>query len=252
MAIHNLYKPIGISPLDLIENFKKKNPELINEKMTYAGRLDPIADGVVLILSGEDRFDKDDFLKLDKKYKAQILFGIKSDTFDILGMPSDPIDTSTLDIKSKVKLDELIGTHNIKVPSYSSVIVGKKPLFEWARSNQLDQISIPEREMTIKSAELIESSTVESQDLLNQIETKIKLVQGDFRQDEIIESWRSILSTTNSKFSTITIDLHVTSGTYIRSIAHELGAKLGCGAILFSLTRTAVGNHNIHDSVKTV
>jgi tRNA pseudouridine55 synthase len=38
------------------------------------------------------------------------------------------------------------------------------------------------------------------------------------------------------------------SGTYIRSLAHELGQKLGCGAHLFQLTRTKIGNFHLNDS----
>ncbi len=250
MPILNLHKPIGISPLDLIEKYKDQNPESADQKMTYAGRLDPMAEGVVLILTGEDRHKKDEFLKFDKKYRAQIIFGIESDTSDLLGLSSKPIDTSNLEVQSKLDVDKLIGTHSIKVPPYSSVIVDRKPLFEWARSNQLNQISIPEREMTIKNAELAESSTITSSNLLKLIKDRIKLVQGDFRQDQILDSWKTNLSKADLTFSTITIDLHVASGTYIRSIAHELGKQFGCGALLMSLERTAVGVYTVESTKK--
>ena len=45
--ILNIYKPVGISPLDAIKTLKEKYPELKDEKMTYAGRLDPLAEGVL-------------------------------------------------------------------------------------------------------------------------------------------------------------------------------------------------------------
>ncbi len=253
MAIHNLYKPIGISPLDLIDQYNAKNPKLSDQKMTYAGRLDPMAEGVVLILSGEDRHKKDEYLKLDKKYRAQMLFGIESDTYDVLGMPSKSMHANVLPLpKGELDgvADYLIGTHPIKVPPYSSVIVNRKPLFEWARSGQIDQVDIPEREMTVKSAALIESKTINSADLLKLIESKIQKVKGDFRQEQILKSWRKKLRGQTQIFKVLTIDLHVTSGTYIRSLAHELGQKLGSGAILLGLTRTAVGEYTIDNSTK--
>jgi len=255
MAILNLHKPIGISPLNLIDAYKKSHPEFADQKMTYAGRLDPMAEGVVLILTGDDRHKKDEYLKFDKKYRAQILFGIESDTYDLLGLPKIlPLPKGELEgvagIRSKLDVDELIGTRLMRVPPYSSVIVDRKPLFEWARSNELDQISIPEREMAVKNIDFIESSTITSSDLLNLIEDRIKLVKGDFRQDQILDSWKINLNDPKLTFSTITIDLHVASGTYIRSIAHELGKQFGCGALLMSLERSAVGVYTVENSIK--
>ena len=46
----------------------------------------------------------------------------------------------------------------------------------------------------------------------------------------------------------ITLDIHCSSGTYIRSLAHDLGKALGCGAYLTSLRRTLVGDHKIENS----
>ena len=50
--IFNIYKPVGISTLDTIKLLKEKYPELKNEKMTYAGRLDPMAEGALIVLAG--------------------------------------------------------------------------------------------------------------------------------------------------------------------------------------------------------
>ena len=253
MAILNLYKPVGISPLDLIEEYKKQHPECGDQKMTYAGRLDPMAEGVVLILSNEDRFLKDDFLKFDKTYRAEILFGVETDTYDVLGIPNVfTIAKATQEViaEAKSSINNLIGTRLIKVPPYSSVIVNKKPMFEWARNNQLDRIAIPEREMTVKSAVTIESSSISPAELLNLIESKVKLAQGDFRQEEIVKAWNNVLRNSKNSFVKLKIDFHVTSGTYIRSLAHELGQQLGCGSILLGLTRTAVGEYNVENSTK--
>lgn len=247
MAIYNLYKPVGISPLDLIKIFKEKNTDLKENKMTYAGRLDPMAEGVVLILSDEDRYKKDEFLKFDKTYQAEILFGVETDTYDVLGIPQFISTNSDIKFDSSI-IKSLIGTQFINVPIYSSIIVNSKPLFEFARKDKLDDVKVPKRKMTVIDADYLKSSLIDGQDLLKQIEEKIKLVYGDFRQEEIIKSWRCILKDSKIKFLTIKINLHVTSGTYIRSIAHELGKKLGCGAILLNLSRTSVGRYNIKDS----
>ena len=63
------------------------------EKMTYAGRLDPLASGLMIILSGDDVHKKPDSPGLDKSYTAEILIGVETDTYDILGIPTELSDT---------------------------------------------------------------------------------------------------------------------------------------------------------------
>ena len=85
-AFLKLDKKSGETPLECINRFKVNNPEYKNDKMTYAGRLDPLASGVLLVLVGEECKNKEEYLKLDKEYELTILFGFKTDSFDILGM----------------------------------------------------------------------------------------------------------------------------------------------------------------------
>ncbi len=82
-----LYKKEGETPLETIEGFKKENPEYSEQKMTYAGRLDPMAEGVLIVLVGEECKNKDKYLGLDKEYEFEILWGFETDTYDILGIP---------------------------------------------------------------------------------------------------------------------------------------------------------------------
>lgn len=64
-----LDKNAGETPLECINRFKAENLEYKGEKMTYAGRLDPLASGVMLVLTGEECKNKDKYLKLDKEYR---------------------------------------------------------------------------------------------------------------------------------------------------------------------------------------
>ncbi len=82
-----IYKPVGLTPLQAIQKFKEKHPEYKKAKIGYAGRLDPLAEGVLLVLVGEENKKIREYLKFDKEYKAEILFGISSDSHDVLGMP---------------------------------------------------------------------------------------------------------------------------------------------------------------------
>ncbi|MFH1358826.1 MAG: hypothetical protein ABIH37_02990 [archaeon] len=84
--IVNIYKPIGLSPLQAIEKFKIKHREYKKVKIGYAGRLDPMAEGVLICLVGDENKKIGQYMRFDKEYKAEILLGLKSDTNDVLGV----------------------------------------------------------------------------------------------------------------------------------------------------------------------
>ncbi|MDE1988462.1 MAG: hypothetical protein KGJ58_03695 [Patescibacteria group bacterium] len=83
----NIYKKAGETPLETISRFRADNQEYQKEKITYAGRLDPLAEGVLILLVGDAVYEKEKYLKTDKEYEAEILFGFETDTYDILGLP---------------------------------------------------------------------------------------------------------------------------------------------------------------------
>ena len=189
--ILNIYKPVGISPLDAIKTLKEKYPELKDEKMTYAGRLDPLAEGVLLILAGNAVYEKEKYLKLDKEYEAEILFGFNTDTYDILGLSKNNRQSTTI---SRTVIDTMIGKIkgeiSLPLPPYSSYKIKGKPLFEWAREGRLNEIEIPIRRTKINSAELLSLNKISAPKLWAMIEQKINLVKGDFRKEEILKQWQ--------------------------------------------------------------
>jgi tRNA U55 pseudouridine synthase TruB len=75
---------------------------------------------------------------------------------------------------------------------------------------------------------------------------RVGLVQGDFRQEEICTAWRNCL-TDDRYFPLVSLDIRCGSGTYIRSLAHEIGRRLGCGAVLAGLRRVRVGSWHVND-----
>src|SRR6267143_411770 len=81
-----LYKPQGLTPLEIIEQVRIKQPEYQKVKIGYAGRLDPLAHGVLLLTIGEENKNREKYLQLEKTYQFSVLFGFATDTFDYLGM----------------------------------------------------------------------------------------------------------------------------------------------------------------------
>ena len=69
---------------------------------------------------------------------------------------------------------------------------------------------------------------------------RIRRVRGDFRQAEALADWER-LAGEDPPLVAVTATLTVTSGTYVRALAHGVGERLGCGVILLGLRRTRVG-----------
>lgn len=243
----NIYKPKGFTPLQAIEAYKAHHPELLDVKMTYAGRLDPMAEGVLPILIGEDVHKKEDVMHLDKQYEAEILLGISTDSYDTLGI----VTSTGAKIPRSGLADELMrfkGSNLLAVPPYSSVIVNSHPLFYWARQNKLDEIETPQRTMTVHDIEVLSVEAIDASEVLQSVKQNVGLVKGDFRQKETLENWRTALKDRTEPFVLVRAMFHVASGTYIRAIAHEFGRQAGCGAILYNLKRTTVGAMKSDDS----
>ncbi len=88
----NVYKPLGMTPLEVIRKLKQTNSYLTEAKISYAGRLDPLAHGVLLLLVGENTKEKDRYLALPKTYEFEIIFGLQTDTYDLLGYATQKYD----------------------------------------------------------------------------------------------------------------------------------------------------------------
>lgn len=239
-----LNKKIGETPLACIERFRLENPVYATTNMTYVGRLDPMAEGLLLVLAGDTR-DKDAYLGLDKSYEFEVLWGFATDTYDILGLITD---TGSMPEKIDIKMPKLLKKISEKktqvYPPYSSRTVDGKALHAWAREGKIDEIDIPERQIRIFNIEHIRTRLLKQNEILNEILRKISLVKGDFRQDEIIWMWKKFLKP--KEFALVsTFKADVSSGTYIRSLAHEMGKILETPALAYSIKRTRVGEYKL-------
>src|SRR3989338_1666703 len=125
--IVKIYKKRGETPLEALELFRVEHPVLNNTPMTYAGRLDPLAEGELVILIGEECKNKEKYTDLDKEYEVEILFGFETDTGEILGIVTKSVfDQHQVLVKNE--LESFVGKHSWKYPAYSSKTVNGKPL----------------------------------------------------------------------------------------------------------------------------
>ncbi|MBU2632204.1 hypothetical protein KKG52_00650, partial [Patescibacteria group bacterium] len=181
-----LYKPISKTPLEIIEEFRKENPKYQNQKLAYAGRLDPMAEGLLLVLVEEECKKRKEYEKLDKEYEFEVLLGISTDTFDVMGKITK-INLEEIKILPK-KITEIIKKYKGEIlqeyPPYSSPKVNGKPLFWWARKNRLNEIKIPSKKIRIYDLRFKSKTVVNSKELLETVHNRIEKVNGDFRQGE--------------------------------------------------------------------
>jgi len=248
----NLYKKICETPLERLERLRVERPEFAHEVLSYAGRLDPMAEGVLLALVGSANSERDAYLDMNKEYVLDVLFGFSTDTYDVLGRIMEHGDASHVSKKHiEQGLTEFRGRFEQEYPPFSSKTVEGKSLFEWARSNMLGTIVVPHKTVQIFDISLTGVYKLSEKTLLQYIEQHVERVNGDFRQEEIMRLWhRQLRKDGDRSFPCATIAISCSSGAYARSIAHSLGGVLGVPALALHILRTKVGQYAVEKSWK--
>lgn len=240
------YKKIGQTPLEVIKEIKNKSNSLQDIKIGYAGRLDPMAEGLLLLLLGEENKQKKKYEGLDKTYEIEILFGFATDTYDILGRMVENKNDFVFDFeKAKDALKSIVGKFEQTYPPYSSKTVDGKPLYYYARRNLLSKIKIPTRNVEIFEIKNVEKSLIKGSELLGLINKRINLVNGDFRQNEILKQWNEKIDT-KKEYPVVSLTAKCSSGTYMRTLANNLGQKLGLPSLALSIKRTQIGDFKLN------
>jgi tRNA pseudouridine55 synthase len=260
-----VYKDEGKTPLEAIRALQDELPELADEKLAYAGRLDPMAEGVLIILRGEACKARDTYLGLDKTYEFEVLFGVTSDTQDILGLVEagnvpalQDIDQDRFTQRIQNALEHKQGKLEMSYPAFSSKTVDGKPLFLWALEDRLDEITIPTRSVEIYEITLESITRYSLGELIEQVPNRIaqvspvqeesKALGADFRRKEVLQHWHKLEELHgNSPVVVAKITAQVSSGTYVRTLARLLGEEMGSGAIAWRIRRTQIGEVSVLD-----
>lgn len=210
--------------------------------MSYAGRLDPMASGKLLLLVGDECKRQKEYHTLDKEYEIEVLFGIGSDTGDILGLvTSQPAHVTETQVKAA--LPAFVGPYRSPYPRFSSKTVGGKPLFHWTLEGK--DVEIPEQRGTIHSIKFRSFKRVSSCALLTYVRKKIarlKPVQGatkklgrDFRRTDVLASWKRI---PGHRYAVACITVRTSAGVYMRTLAEDIARTLDTRGLALSIRRT--------------
>lgn len=241
-----LYKKRGETPLATMERFRATHPEYALTPMTYAGRLDPMAEGVLLVLTGEVCKDKEQYLSLPKTYQFEILVGFATDTYDALGLVTENTeDEVTLETIKQV--GESFGhTFIQKYPPYSSKTVRGVQLHTHAREDTLGYDELPEHEVTITKLSFEKTYTKSGEEILREIQSRIGEVVGDFRQKEIMQKWGEII-VPEKMYMLVSGEVSCGGGFYVRTFVHNIGEHSSVPMLAYSIKRTQLGQWSEKD-----
>lgn len=204
-----VFKPKGCSSHDVIDKIRR----VYKVKCGHAGTLDPMAQGVLLVFTGK-ALKLINFIPpehLDKTYLMRVTLGSTTDSYDATGNVVNVFDQPITFSNDRLitELRTLVGVYDQMPPAFSAIKVGGKRAYALARAGE--SVELKSRKVHV---------------------TSIRLV-GDYPD----KAGRQLI-----------MRVHCSRGTYVRSIAHDLGQKLGCGGHLSYLLRERVGKWAFHNA----
>jgi tRNA pseudouridine55 synthase len=194
-------KPKGLTSSRVVERIKRK----FNVKTGHTGTLDPLATGLLVVLTGKFTKNASSFLKLDKAYEVRAVLGIETDTFDSEGMVLRQNNNEVIREELERVLKEFSGDVWQTPPMFSAKKMAGQKAYQLARKGV--SVDMPPKKVSIYSLELKEF-----------------------------------------QFPYFTIACEVSSGFYVRSLAHDIGDKLKVGATVTEVRRTRVGPYHVEQA----
>ena len=229
-------KPAGISSFGVVAKVRARLKDEFGHKIKigHTGTLDPFATGLLILLSGKMTKKSNDFLKKDKVYEATLKLGYTSTTGDPEGEISEYL---------KKGFEESVGGHDRDKRSASPVTTG-------ASDSVSEKPSLGDIELALQSfiGEIEQTPPRFSAIKINgQRAYKLARKGEDF---EIPSRKVTIYSIEilNYNYPELKIRCHVSSGTYIRTLAEDIGKKLDTGAYLTALRRTKIGDYSVENA----
>lgn len=248
-----VYKPLGASSHQLAAAVGRAR----NEKATHTGTLDPMAEGVLVVLTGEDRFRKSQLSTTEKTYTFKMILGVQTDSHDLLGIAHTKKTTEKLgtlslqeiELLAKKALSDISKKTQQVQPLFSAGRTGGTSFFEYGKKKQ--PLALPKNKVAVSQASLDEIHTIDIQTLHDYISTTIATVSGDFRQAEILTNWDTIFNKLANQnipeLPIMTCTVTVTKRTYIRGLVRDIASEIAIPATTFSIVRTRNGPFTIED-----
>ena len=208
-------KPEGITSHTVVARVRRIAG---TRRVGHAGTLDPFATGVLVVCVGRGTRLSQFLVGLDKEYIATIRLGFATDTQDLTGKQITPLRSSYNRSLEDVRraLSEFIGPQMQTPPMFSAKKIAGERLYRAAREGrEVERMPVP---INVYSIDLV---------------------------DEGPEA----LSSNDDGTRDFAVRVKCSSGTYVRTLGHDIGERLGVGGHLAALRRTAVGAFDISRAV---
>lgn len=203
-------KPLHWTSFDAVRKIRNM---IRIKKVGHAGTLDPLATGLLIVCTGKFTKRINEYMAKEKEYTGTFTLGAVTPTYDLESEPMNFQPTDHLTTESIRSVTTQFTGEIMQVPpAHSAIKVDGKRVYELARQGK--EVKLEPRKLTIHEFEI----------------THIEMpVHGT----QCVVSFRVVCST----------------GTYIRSLANDVGTALGCGAYLSSLCRTRIGEFKVEDAM---
>jgi tRNA pseudouridine55 synthase len=205
-------KPPGLTSHDVVNRVRR----LIEQRSVgHLGTLDPSATGVLPLVLGNMTRLAQFYSASEKTYEGIIHFGFATDTYDAQGEPIGPEQTCKASLEELRRLAaQFRGTIQQMPPPFSAKKISGIPAYKLARRHK---------------------------------NVRLKPVQVEIKQFEIV-GFVAEPDRHKGQGSRVGFRARVASGTYMRSVAHDMGQQLGCGGHLESLRRTQLAEFELSDA----
>lgn len=216
-------KPAGWTSFDVVAKvrgqLKKATRDRILEskigepkktRVGHSGTLDPFATGLLVVLVGKATKKQSEFMILDKEYEASIKLGETSTTGDPEGIIKK-YNKQSIKIPSKEEIESVL-------KNFTGEINQTPPIFSAVKINGQRAYDLARKG--------------------EEVNLKPRVVK-------IYE-----IKITDYKYPVLEVIIRCSSGTYIRSLAADIGSELGVGGYLTSLRRTKIGKYSVRDAKK--
>ncbi len=189
------------------------------KKFGHAGTLDPLATGLLIICSGKKTKEIDLYQSDTKTYVADVCLGAITESYDAAFSPNQIVDASNITKQCIAKqIPNFIGEITQTPPIHSAIKINGKRAYSLARKGLIP--TMKDRVVHIYSMKI---SSFTNRHTVN-------------------------IDDTIFHFPMVQLEIVCSKGTYIRSVAHDIGKELGVGGFLSDLKRTQIGNCNLNDA----
>lgn len=183
---------------------------LHQKKIGHTGTLDPDAVGVLVVCLGTGTKLVEMLTDHDKEYIAVCRLGVTTDTQDMSGQVLEEQEVNVTGDELRKAVKAFVGDYEQIPPMYSAIKIGGRKLYELAREGK--EVERRPRKVNIAAITILDDSHLESDHFF-------------------------------------TMEVKCSKGTYIRTLCHDIGLRLGCGAAMQHLTRTRVGAFSLDTAI---